>query len=69
MVNKLPCEYYSELLGIMTGCSLCLTILKETNKKIMKKLEGLEVVLNNLLYKWFISLFVENTSFETFLNI
>ena len=35
----------------------------------MKKLEGFEVVLNNLLYKWFISLFVENTSFETFLNI
>lgn len=67
--NILPCEYYSELLGIMTDCSLCLTILKETNKKIMKKIEGLEVVLNNLLYKWFISLFVENTSFDTFLNI
>ena len=67
--NILPCEYYSELLGIMTDCSSCLEILKETNKKIMKKLEGLEVVLNNLLYKWFISLFVENTSFDTFLNI
>ena len=53
----------------MSDCSLCSTILKETNKKIMKKLEGFEVVLNNLLYKWFISLFVENTSFETFLNI
>lgn len=35
----------------------------------MKKLEGFEVVLNNLLYKWFISLFVQNTSNETFLNI
>ena len=53
----------------MSNCSLCLTILKETNKKVMKKLEGLEVVLNNLLYKWFISLFVENTSNETFLTI
>ena len=53
----------------MSDCSLCSTILKETNKKVMKKLEGLEVVLNNLLYKWFISLFVENTSNETFLNI
>ena len=67
--NILPCEYYSELVGIMRDCSLCLTILKETNKKVMKKLEGFEVVLNNLLYKWFISLFVENTSNETFLNI
>jgi hypothetical protein len=67
--NILPCEFYSDLVGIMSDCSLCLTILKETNKKIMKKLEGLEVVLNNLLYKWFISLFVENTSNETFLNI
>lgn len=69
MENILPCEYYSELVGIMSDCSLCLTILKETNKKVMKKLEGLEVVLNNLLYKWFISLFVENTSNETFLTI
>ena len=67
--NILPCEYYCELVGIMSDCSLCSTILKETNKKVMKKLEGLEVVLNNLLYKWFISLFVENTSNETFLNI
>ena len=67
--NILPCEYYSELVGIMRECSLCTTILKETNKKIMKKLEGFEVVLNNLLYKWFISLFVENASYETFLNI
>jgi len=67
--NILPCEYYSELVGIMSDCSLCLELLKESNKKVMKKLEGFEVVLNNLLYKWFISLFVENTSHDTFLNI
>lgn len=68
--NILPCEFYSELVGIMRECSLCSIILTEySNKKIMKKLEGFEVVLNNLLYKWFISLFVENTSHETFLNI
>jgi hypothetical protein len=67
--NILPCEYYSELVGVMGDCSLCLDKLKESNKKIMTKLEGFEVVLNNLLYKWFISLFVENTSHETFLTI
>lgn len=67
--NILPCDYYSELVGIMGDCSLCLKILKETNKKIMKKFEGFEIILNNLLYKWFISLFVENTSNETFLQI
>lgn len=67
--NILPCEYYSELVGIMSDCSLSLKILKETNKKIMKKISGFEVVLNNLLYKWFISLFVENTSMDTFLCI
>ena len=67
--NILPCEYYSELVGIMGDCSLCLDKLKETNKKIMSKLEGFEVVLNNLLYKWFISLFVENTFEKTFLTI
>ena len=67
--NILPCEYYSELVGIMGDCSLCLKILKETNKKIMKKIEGFEVILNNLLYKWFISLFIENASKDTFINI
>ena len=67
--NILPCEYYSELVGIMGDCSLCLKILMESNKKVMLKIKGFEVILNNLLYKWFISLFVENTSQETFLNI
>ena len=67
--NILPCEYYSELVGIMGDCSLCLKILMESNKKVMIKIKGFEVILNNLLYKWFISLFVENTSYETFLNI
>ena len=67
--NILPCEYYSELVGIMGDCSLCLKILIESNKKVMSKIKGFEVILNNLLYKWFISLFVENTSNETFLNI
>ena len=67
--NILPCEYYSELVGIMGDCSLCLKILKDTNKKIMKKFEGFEVILNNLLYRWFISLFIENASKETFINI
>ena len=67
--NILPCDYYSELVGIMGDCSLCLKILKESNKKIMKKFEGFEIILNNLLYKWFISLFVENTSNDTFIQI
>ena len=67
--NILPCEYYSELVGIMGYCSLCLKILRETNKKVMNKIKNFEVILSNLLYKWFISLFVENTSNETFLNI
>ena len=67
--NILPCEYYSELVGIMGDCSLCLKILMESNKKVMLKLKGFEVILNNLLYKWFISLFVENTSYDTFLNV
>ena len=67
--NILPCEYYSELVGIMGYCSLCLRILTESNKKVMLKLKNFEVILNNLLYKWFISLFIENTSHETFLNV
>jgi hypothetical protein len=53
----------------MGDCSLCLKLLTETNKKVMGKIKGFEVILNNLLYKWFISLFVEGTSNETFLNI
>ena len=53
----------------MADCSLCLKILMESNKKVMNKIKGFEVILSNLLYKWFISLFVENTSNETFLNI
>ena len=67
--NILPCEYYSELVGIMGYCSLCLRILTESNKKVMLKIKNFEVILNNLLYKWFISLFIENTSHETFLNV
>ena len=34
----------------------------------MSKLEVFEIVLNNFLYKWFISLFVENTFEKTFLT-
>ena len=67
--NILPCEYYSELVVIMGYCSLCLRILTESNKKVMLKIKNFEVILNNLLYKWFISLFIENTSHETFLNV
>ena len=67
--NILPCEYYSELVGIMSDCTLCLKILNESNKKVMSKIKNFEVILNNLLYKWFISIFVENTSHETFLNV
>ena len=67
--NILACEYYSELVGIMGYCSLCLRILTESNKKVMLKIKNFEVILNNLLYKWFISLFIENTSHETFLNV
>jgi hypothetical protein len=53
----------------MGYCSLCLRILLESNKKVMLKIKNFEVILNNLLYKWFISLFIENTSHETFLNV
>ena len=67
--NILPCEYYSELVGIMGDCSLCLKILMESNKKVMLKIKGFEVILSNLLYKWFISLFVENSSYDTFLCV
>ena len=42
--NILPCEYYSELVGIMGDCSLCLKILMESNKKVMLKLKGFEVI-------------------------
>lgn len=55
----------------MVDCAIMKRILPSNNTKLMDHLNelGYEMTLNNILFKWLLSLFVENTSEKVFLCI
>ena len=64
-------EYYSELAGMMGDCALTLNLLKTEEGDIMAHLNkaGNELFLNNLLYQWYVSLFVQSATNDVFLAV
>lgn len=67
----LPTEFYTELAGNMGDCAIVLKLLESEEEKLVEHLKKVNyfIFINNLLYKWFVSLFVENVSEETFLTV
>lgn len=64
--NILPLSYYSELAGILVDTTILHTILKTSHKSLHEHMckIGYNYSINNLLYKWFVSLFIQNTNSE-----
>lgn len=64
-------EYYSELAGMMGDCALTLNLLKTEEEEITNHLNkvGNELFLNNLLYQWYVSLFVQSATHDVFLAV
>lgn len=64
-------EFYGELAGMMGDCALTLSLLKEKEPEIMNHLNetGSELFLNNLLYQWYVSLFVQYVKHDVFLAV
>jgi predicted DNA-binding protein YlxM (UPF0122 family) len=62
----LPINYYSELAGIMVDCSILIKLIKIYLPSLYNHLIeiGYELSLNNVLYKWFVSVFIQNLSTE-----
>jgi hypothetical protein len=62
----LPVNYFAELAGMIIDCSILIKLLKVYLPYFYIHLEnvGYEVTLSNIIYKWFISLFIQNISLE-----
>jgi hypothetical protein len=69
--NILPINYYSELAGIMVDCSILIKLIKIYLPLVYNHLcdIGFEMSLNNVLYKWFVSVFIQNLSTDLSLII
>jgi len=67
----LPLNFYSELAGVIVDCSILIKIIKIYLPKIYDHLVdiGFELSLNNVLYKWFVSLYIQNLSLDLSLTI
>lgn len=64
MEQLLPIDYFCELAEMMTVCTLILTLLKNSCEEVFAHLNdiGAELYLKNLVYKWLLSLFIQNIS-------
>lgn len=62
--NILPIDYYSELAGIMTDCTILIKLVMIYLPQMYNHLIelGYELSLNNIIYKWFVSIFMQNLS-------
>jgi hypothetical protein len=62
----LPLNFYSELAGIIIDCSILIKLIKIYLPNLYNHLAeiGYELSLNNVLYKWFVSVFIQNLSYE-----
>lgn len=60
--SLLPLSYYSELSGIIVDTSILHILLKMYHKDLYDHLVSLnyDLSLNNILYKWFVSMFIQN---------
>lgn len=67
----LPVEHYCELSGVMCDCAILLPFIKNMVPQVCDHLAtlGFELTLNNLLYKWFVSIFMQGMNEEIWLPI
>ena len=67
----LPVEHYCELSGVMCDCTILLPFIKTMVPEVVNHLSslGFELTLNNLLYKWFVSVFMQGMNEDIWLPI
>jgi hypothetical protein len=67
----LPLNFYSELAGIIVDCSILIKLIKIYLPTLYLHLcdIGYDLSLNNVLYKWFVSVYIQNLSLELSLII
>jgi hypothetical protein len=60
----LPINYYSELAGVMVDSAIIIKLIKVYLPILQNHLNdlGYEMSLNNLIYKWLVSVFIQNLS-------
>ena len=60
----LPLNFYIESFGIVTDACISIELIRENSSKISEKLndKNFELIINNIIYKWFLSIFsqIEN---------
>ena len=63
MENVLPVEYYSELSGVMVDSAVILDNIKRSLTNLYQHLKHykIDICLNNVIFKWLVTLFFENT--------
>ena len=61
--NILPVEYYSELSGVMVDSAVILDNIKLSLTNLYEHLKKykIDICLNNVIFKWLVTLFFENT--------
>lgn len=64
--NLLPVNYFSEMVGLLTDASIVIAFIQSYLPDLHKHLleVGFELHLNNLIYKWFLALFIQNIPYE-----
>ena len=69
--DKLPVEYYHQLAGVMVDTAIILEKVEKIYKDLYKfmKSKGLDIMLNNLIFKLLMSLFIENTHNSIYLPV
>ena len=69
--DKLPVEYYHQLAGVMVDSAIILEKVEKIYKDLYKymKGKGFDIWLNNLIFKFLMSLFIENTHKTVYLPI
>ena len=67
----LPVEHYVEVVGVMTDCAILNQWIKESVPDVHKHLSslGFEMIITNVLYKWFMSLFIQGMNKKIWIPI
>ena len=67
----LPVEYYHQLAGVMVDSAIILEKVEKTSTSLYKfmKEKGFDIFLNNLIFKFLMTLFTENTHPSIYLSV
>lgn len=64
--NILPLNYFTNMAGVMIDCAILNRLVKVYIQDLYQYLvaKSLQMHVNNIIYKWFVSSFISNTSEE-----